>query len=66
MISPISPFWMRCGQFLERPAVARHQSHADFEVLGRGLLGELSMRLLVGPSAVTGFSMNTFRPFSMA
>ena len=28
------------GQFLERPAVTRHQSHADLEVLGGGVLRE--------------------------
>ena len=55
------------GQFLERPAVTRHQSHPDLEVLGGGVLRRgLNMRLLVGPSTVTGFSMKTFRPFWMA
>jgi hypothetical protein len=29
------------SQLLERPAVTGHQSHADFEVLGRGLFAEL-------------------------
>ena len=50
-------------QFLQRPAVAGHQAHADLQVLARGLLASLSIRRLVGPSTVTGFSMNTFRPF---
>ena len=33
------------GQFLQRPAVAGHQAHADLEVLGRRRFAELEHAL---------------------
>ena len=33
------------GQFLERPAVAGHQAHTDFEILCRCLLAKLERRV---------------------
>ena len=36
------------GQFLERPAVTRHQSHPDLEVLGGGVLREAEHALAGG------------------
>ena len=42
------------GQFLERPAVTRHQSHADLQVLGGGVIRELE-------HAFAGWAIDRYR-----
>jgi hypothetical protein len=46
--------------------MAAHEADANLDPLLRAFLFSSNMRREVGPSTVTGFSMNTLMPFSMA